>query len=413
MEQQTSTATTTSAVTGRFSNILTPRTEPEYTDDDSDSSEDATEGLEGDSAAEGAQEPDQASGKEPEGEGSKESKEGEGERQVSEEMQAAIRKLAEELDLDPETSRDLLIKLAERENRNLEGQQREESDSSEITPWEKSLAEAKKTEEEAAQTEAKAQEKPPTPSAPAAPEPFRFGDVGDNWKNLADGHRALSDAWDKGDLDLVGKIETALFDRQYMARGLPLALKLADQLVEKKLKTLLDGELGEVRNEAQTRKAARMEREASEFARKELEKTALKDVVQTLFKEDGGKPVMVDGQEYEPIPFNRLAQQYPEILKIREDNSDPAIAQRLTYLARYRAAARIMARLKNEGKVTATEAKALVKAGAESAKRDAASKTRKALNSEGKPPTVQKRDNFAADVLGRVSRGSVAKLLGG
>jgi len=344
--------------------------------------------------------------------GAKEDGSGEKGESPSDEIEELVRKIAEETGLDPEKNRDALLILAERENKNLEGKRNEDQEGEWLTPWEKEQAETKTEEGAKSPAPAEGVQKPPAAGEGKPPEPFRFGDVGDNWKDLVEGETALAEAWDKGDTAKVNEVQNALFKRRFM-EAVPVAIALSQHAFKQELDSW-KAQFSDVLQESKQTRERRQDELARDSAQAELLKTGKKELFEKLFAPDGGKPVVHKGEEFAPIPYNRLVTQHPGLLKIKADHPDPETAAKLTYIERYRAAARLLESLNSESKVSASEAKALVKAGAESRKRDEESRTRQRLNAGGKTATAPKPGNDYVDrVVGLSGGGSVRKLLGG
>ena len=332
----------------------------------------------------------------------------------SEELEALIRKIAEETGLDPEKNRDALLILAERDKKNLESKRDEDQAADWLTPWEKEQAEKKTAEGEKSPAEATSDTKPPAAAeGKPPPEPILFGDIGDQWNTLVEGEEALAEAWDKGKTDQVNEIQNALFVRRFMGKGLPVALAVTQRMLKQELDTFKE-QFKDVLTDSQQNREERMDQRARDSAQAELLKTGKKDLFEKLFAPDGGKPVVYQGEEFDPNPYNRLITQHTGFLKIKVDHPDPETAQKLTYIERYREVGKLFERLQGEGQIAASEAKALLKAGADSRKRDEQGRTRQRLNAGGKTATPPKSANdFVDRLVGLSGGGSVRKLMGG
>ena len=331
-----------------------------------------------------------------------------------EKLEELIRTIAEELDLDPEKNRDVLLKLAERDKRNLDSKRDEDQTADWLTPWEKEQAEKQTAGGEKPPAPAEGGEKPPAAGEGAPPPaPFKFGDIGDNWKNLVEGEEALAAAWDAGDSQKVTQIQDALHARRFMAQGLPVALAITERMIAQKLDAF-QKQFKDVFDDSRQNRDERLDRNARDWAQNQLGKSGKTEIFTKLFALDGGKPVVYQGEEVDACPYNRLVTQHPELLKIKVEHKDPDTALRLTYLERYRMVGKLYERLQGEGKVSASEAKALLKAGSDSRKRDEQARTRQRLNAGSQPATTPKTgDDYNDRIVGLSGGGSVRKILGG
>lgn len=229
------------------------------------------------------------------------------------------------------------------------------------------------------QPEVKATEPPvrTEPGAPAA-EPVKYGDIGDDWKAPEDSLAALNEAWAENDLRKVHEIEVARLKRNFDSMIAPPLLTYINQVLDQRLRGLVEKDLGdvvpEVRRAAQERRIA----ESRDFAIDQLRKAGAEDI-DKLFVADDGPPIKFGDQEFPNTPLNRVLAKHPEIMQIEAKHPDPATAQRMTFISRYKLAYQIWKQ--GVAGLPAAAAKKLVEAGAEMSERQAADRARQTINS--------------------------------
>lgn len=227
----------------------------------------------------------------------------------------------------------------------------------------------------------------PTPPAQAAasqaqpgqaatpPPPTKYGDVGDDWKTPEESLTALNEAWAENDMTQVHEIERARFRRNFDTDIAPPLINYLTKMVEQKLEDYYQRQLGDVVPEVRRSVADRRIAESAEFALGELRKAGAEDL-DTLFVEEEGPPIEVDGEKFANTPLNRILARHPEILRIQEHHPDPKKAERMTLISRYKLAYQIH----KQGGVPAETARKLVEAGREGRERDSQDRARQAIN---------------------------------
>jgi hypothetical protein len=217
-------------------------------------------------------------------------------------------------------------------------------------------------------------QQPQQPQQPGAQESI-YGpeDAGVSWKSPKDAYTDLAKAWTNQDLDTVNRIELAIAQRRASALGL-LNGEQVTQLVQQALQDALGDVLPSVRESVESQRS----HENKEFAIAELEKSGGQwSGIRDLEKEITGPPIVVNGQQFPNTRLNQILVENPEILDIRVVNKDPNVAEKLTYLARYRAVMRAEAR----GTVDNKKAGLLLEAGSKMAQRQMGDRVRQGLNS--------------------------------
>jgi hypothetical protein len=165
------------------------------------------------------------------------------------------------------------------------------------------------------------------------------------------------------------------------------------QLVHTEAQRLMQEQLGDVIPVMRQQTVERQVEANREFAIQQLEQGGLQDI-RTMFKPDSEQPLVVDGQEYDNTPMNRAMLQYPWLTNIVVTHENPAVAQRLTLIERYRAAG-TLARAQQPATgqpvgaqpqaqatgIPADQARQLMAAGAEQARREQEDRARQSINS--------------------------------
>ncbi len=284
-----------------------------------------------------------------------------------------LKDLATEMGLDPANPRDreLLEKMAAKLAPDEKPQ--DEAPETELTEYEKSLLKPK----EAGAPETKPATTPETPQAKVQPR------IGDDWQRAEDAYKALQEAYGNGDdqptdLSKVVAIEHEMFDRRFEARALPAVEKAVERMLKERLAPMLPAIERLQQKEANERNY--------DFAVTELSKLKGFEDLPKLYEPVDGNKLHFGGKAWPNNPINQVYAKYPELLKIQVKHEDPEAAARLSNMERLRAVVKhwremSASKAANGKTIPATAAKDLVKAGAEQQKREAANRTRQALNS--------------------------------
>lgn len=218
-------------------------------------------------------------------------------------------------------------------------------------------------------------------------------DIGAKWTKPEDAITELGEAWIKGDVAMVNRIELGILKRRANALGF-LTQSQAKEMVEQEIQERLGDVLPRVRENVQKERT----QENKEFALAELEKLSDYAGIRDLEKEIDGEPLLFEGQRFPNTPLNRILMEHPEILDINVRHEDPDTADRLTYFARFRMAYRIS----KSGQIDAGKAKQILTAATKMAERSSNDRTRQALNSGSGAtglPNGKKTGSFVQDHL--------------
>jgi hypothetical protein len=238
-------------------------------------------------------------------------------------------------------------------------------------------------DQQAAQLKAQQEQQntPPADKAPAMPTVGTYNDVGAQWQSPQDAYIALNKAWgdaaETGDYRGVVATESAMYERRFDAIGMPKV----EQLVEARLNKFMEQHFGAIMPSLQQQAMERSNAENSEFAFSELEGVDGYKDIRSLDQELEGPPLIVNGEQFRNTPLNRILTENPWIMSIKRENADPKVADRLTYLARLKAAHKIF----SGGQISSQKAKSLVEAGSKLEQRKAQDRVRQSLNSGGTP----------------------------
>jgi hypothetical protein len=318
------------------------------------------------------------------------------------EFDALLQKIAgeEQWDLNDPTDRAAAEKAAKREQRLLNEKAATDPGQAEaatLTEIERQLfgeSEPAQPAKEAVQPQQE-QQPPVQPQAPG-----KYGDIGDEWKDFGDAFTAEMNEWTAVSkaMESGAQPSAALFAKLHQIRHADFIRRLdsvypvimqnvqriAEQITDKRMESQLGDVLGDVRQSVEERRLAT----AKEQALSDLEKATGFEKIRELYKDEGGKVQMRDPETGKFVsapntPLNRILQSNPDILNIEvsRDRSGnplpPAMADRLTYIARLRAAYRIL----SAQRVNPQTAQALVDAGRQDAVRRQQDRARQALNS--------------------------------
>ncbi len=211
--------------------------------------------------------------------------------------------------------------------------------SSFLTEWEKSLKEGKEAGKATATqaTPARAEAPPVNGGAP------QFNDGFDYWGN--DVEKAIvemNEAYTKGDIRKGNDMEAAIFNRRFHA----IAMPSVRNEVYSAIRQLTGRDLAPLLEQVQSQRAEREDLEDRDFAIAELEKDpGMKKTLQQLQEPSEGM-IEFEGKKWPAKPIRRIFVENPEILRVKVSpddpraGGDPRVANRLTWLDRYRFAAR-------------------------------------------------------------------------
>lgn len=270
-----------------------------------------------------------------------------------------------------------------------------------LTPFEQELmARAKALADAQAQAQQQNGQRQPPPQSDQP----GYQDIGSEWKSADDAYKAYSDAWaeaaERGDYRKVNQIDQAIFRRR-----MDSMLPLFQNLVQQYLGRFEQERLGEYLPAMQEGVRAQQLESAYSFAMKDLSKAKGYEDVTQLDAEDGGPPIVVDGEEYRPTAMNRILADNPWIMNIRVDHQDRDASDRLTYIARLRAVHKIF----SSAKVNASKAEQLFDAGKTAATNQQKQKVRQSLNAgEGAKTALGqngKGKSFVSELLAETDDG--------
>jgi hypothetical protein len=186
-----------------------------------------------------------------------------------------------------------------------------------------------------------------------------------------------------------------------------------NSLVEKKARELIQSELGDVLPAVRQTAQEHAAEAAHQFAIAELTKAGVEGV-SDLVKPISDEPLIVNGQEYDQTPYNLAVQRVPSIATIRITHDQQGkpyardVAERLTRIERYRAAAEVWSMMNQPAKAgtsgtpdPSAVAQQAFQAGVQSRDRAEADRARQGLNAGsgattlgGKPAERSLVDDF-------------------
>jgi hypothetical protein len=208
-----------------------------------------------------------------------------------------------------------------------------------------------------------------------------LGDVGDEWKEPADGYFAQNAAWqgalsEGGSFKDVVAVDNSMFTRRLYGNEDHIRQMVTKQIREQFPEILTVSH------------RTRMDQDR-EFALGQLEKSGLKDI-RDMFKSDpAGQPITFNGIQFDNSPFNEIVQKNPWLLDLRKNHSDPRKAEQLSAIAKVRVAYAMWKRGANGAKPPAVEpaqAQKLMANGAEMARRQQQERARQGINASGRGP---------------------------
>lgn len=292
--------------------------------------------------------------------------------------ESLMQKFAEEMGLNLNDPREKKIaqRLADKElhirklrgEQGAKGQQKVTTTEDGLTEFERGLRSSQKD----AKQETPAQQPAAKSEAAAKSEESDVEDAGAKWNSPSDAWTDLNKAWTEGNLEAVSNIEAAIFNRQFGA----IAAPQIKNFVQSELQKFFKENLGDVVPQMKQSVAERRHADAKDFAISQLSAVKGFEGVNELDVKADGDPVVFNGAEFDNTPMNRIIAENPWILSIQEKHADPDKAQKLTMMARYRAAFKVH----QAGKVPSTKAKQLVEAGKKMEARTRNERTRQSLN---------------------------------
>lgn len=224
---------------------------------------------------------------------------------------------------------------------------------------------------------------PPATTPAAAPQPpgvFRFGDIGDGWKDTDDAYTAVNEAWAAGDLAKVHDVETAIFRRRAASILLPAIEQMMEDRLDARLKKFAETDLGDVIPQVrQTVDRQRDEAARADAISRLRSMPEFKDI-DAMLQETGGPPIRFNGREWPNTPLNQIFAANEGLLRMRIQDPNPEKARRLTHLNRYALAARLYKQQQTANSVDPAKAQALLDAGAALQQKSEQDRTRQAMN---------------------------------
>jgi len=257
-----------------------------------------------------------------------------------------------------------------------------------LTPFERSL----RTTAQPAQPPAQPQSQQPAPqqqpAAQSAAQPQPQPEMPEYLRTPELAYNEFATAMAEGNFAKAHEVQQNIFQLQMRAFAPNI-----QQLVHTEAQRLMQEQLGDVIPVMRQQTVERQVEANREFAIQQLEQGGLQDI-RTMFKPDSEQPLVVDGQEYDNTPMNRAMLQYPWLTNIVVTHENPAVAQRLTLIERYRAAG-TLARAQQPATgqpagaqpqaqatgIPADQARQLMAAGAEQARREQEDRARQSINS--------------------------------
>jgi hypothetical protein len=231
-----------------------------------------------------------------------------------------------------------------------------------------------------------AQPELPAAPAPGVGKPYFEGDPGVAWKSPNDAYAQMAQAWTKEggpDFETLNKVDQGIFHRRAQAFGY-LTAEQAQEMVERTIQDRLGDVLPHVRETVEMQ----ISQQDKEFALAELSKSEEWADIAQLETVDNAEPLVVVNpftgkqEQHENTPLNRILADNPEILEISITRNakgqllSKRDSERLTYMARFRAAGRISKR----GQMDEGKASKILEAGAKQAERQNGDRVRQGLN---------------------------------
>jgi len=208
-----------------------------------------------------------------------------------------------------------------------------------------------------------------------------LGDVGDEWKEPADGYYAQNAAWqgalsEGGSFKDVIAVDNSMFTRRLYGNEDHIRNMVTKQIREQFPELLTVSH------------RTRMDQDR-EFALGQLEKAGLKDIRDMFKAEANGQPITFNGIQFDNSPFNQIVQKNPWLLDLRKTHSDPRKAEQLSAIAKVRVAYAMWKRgIQNGAKpaVAPAQVQQIMQNGAEMARRQQQERARQGINASGRGP---------------------------
>jgi hypothetical protein len=260
----------------------------------------------------------------------------------------------------------LFKQLADKENfiQKLKGQTKPPE-----VPWNEGL--------EQAPADARADKAPPDQQQPPQERQDEQAppDIGASWRAQEDAIADMNEAWAAGDFKKVSEVENAMWARQFVGMGLPHMQRIVQQAVAQ-LRNELQDVVPAMREGVQRQQV----QQDKDFAISQLRGNPdYAETIEDLFKVEEGPNIQYNGEEFPNTPYNRMLAEHPHLLKIREMDENPRVAQRKTAYTRYEAALRLYKTSLN-GSLGPEKAQQLVEAGKKIAGRNEKDRVRRGLN---------------------------------
>jgi hypothetical protein len=174
------------------------------------------------------------------------------------------------------------------------------------------------------------------------------------------------------DFSKVNAIETALLDRRLEAMVSPVIEELNNKI--KQVSERIGGVLPDLEKSVSQQRLAT----TKTFALAELQKTGQYEGIDKMFEANpDGPPITINGEKFANTPFHKAVAQAPWILDIKSQGKDQQSTDRLTMIARLRAAHQIL----NGSSKSKESVKRAIAAGEKLATRNREDRVRQNLNS--------------------------------
>lgn len=242
------------------------------------------------------------------------------------------------------------------------------------------------------QAQAEQRQQPATQTA-GRQDNTQYGDGYDHWRSPTDAMNEEAEAWQNNDIGKAYEVRAAMFNRQFKHLGLPKIQELIQQAIEQRV--------GPVLNDYHVNEAERADESSREFSLNEMRKDPAFDGVIREMLEPNGE-MEINGKVVPANALRRIAAENPEILEITKQGRNHQETARLSWMARYRMAARIYLAEKASKAALPDKAKQAYKAGQQVAKQQAdTEKIRQQVNktsSKGPARKPSADDEFLAEI---------------
>ena len=221
----------------------------------------------------------------------------------------------------------------------------------------------------------------------------QYDDGYDHWRSPLDAIKDEQAAWEEGNFEKAYNVRAAMFNRQFQALGMPKIEEIVQRAIEQRV--------GPVLNDYHVNEAERADESSREFSLNEMRKDPAFDGVIREMLEPNGE-MEINGKVVPANALRRIAAENPEILEITKQGRNHQETARLSWMARYRMAARIYLAEKASKAALPDKAKQAYKAGQQVAKQQAdTEKIRQQVNkasSKGPARKPSADDEFLADI---------------